>query len=87
MNAKHIIMIGAFFDCDVVSYDTRYVNDPRIANFGNNILEFRFLTKYGAKLLFDDEGKTAFYYQVRDVQLIITINIKGKKSLINKLQN
>ena len=59
MNAKHIIMIGAFFDCDVVSYDTRYVNDPRIANFGNNILEVRFLKKYGAQFLCDDDGKTA----------------------------
>ena len=76
----------AFFDYDVVSHDTRYENDPRVANFGNNILKVRFLTKYGAQLLCDDDGKTVFYYQVRDVQLIITMNIKGKKRLINKLQ-
>ena len=50
------------------------------------MLEFRFLTKYGAQLLCDDEGKNAFYYRVRDVQLLITMNIKGKKMLINKLQ-
>ena len=68
MNAKHMIMIWAFFKCDVVSYDTRYENDPRINNFGNNILEVRFLTKYRAQFLCDYDGKTAFYYQVRDVQ-------------------
>ena len=86
MNAKHMILIRSFFDCDVVSHDTRYANDPRIANFGNNIVEVRFLTKYGAQLLCDNDGKDVFYYRARNVQLIITMNIKGKKSLINKLQ-
>ena len=86
MNDKHTILIRAFFDCDVVSHDTRYVNYPRITNFGSSILEVRFLTKYGAQLLCDDDGKTAFYYLVRGVQLLITMNIKGKKWLINKLQ-
>ena len=85
-NAKHMILIRAFLDCDVVTHDTIYSKEPRITNFGNNILEDRFLTKYGAKLLCDDYGKTAFYYRVRDVQLLITMNIKGKKMLINKLQ-
>ena len=87
MNAKHMILIRAFFDCDVVSHDTRYAKDPRITNFGNNILEVRFLTKYGAQLIYDDEEKTAFYYQVRDVQLIITMNIKGKEMLIKNYKN
>ena len=57
-----MIMISSFFDCDVVSHDTRYANDPRITNFGNNILEFKFLTKYGAQFLCDGDGKTVFYY-------------------------
>ena len=84
MNAKHMILIRAFFDFDVVSHDTRYAKDPKITNFGNNVLEVRFLTKYVAQLLCDDEGKNAFYYLVRDVKLLITMNIKGKKMLINK---
>ena len=86
MNAKHMILIRAFFDFDVVSHDTRYVKDPMITNSENNILEVRFLTKYGAQFLCDDEGETAFYYQVRGVQFLIIMNIKGKKRLINKLQ-
>ena len=68
MNDKHMILIRAFFDCDVVSHDTIYANYPRITNFGSSILEVRFLTKYGAQLLCDDDGKTAFYYRFRDVQ-------------------
>ena len=38
------------------------VSGPKITNFGKNMLEFRFLTKYGAQLLCDDEVKNAFYY-------------------------
>ena len=86
INAKHMIMIRAFLGFCVVSHDKRYAKYPSITNFGNNILEVRFLTKYGAQFLCDDEGKTSFYYQVRDVQLLITMNIKGKKMLMNKLQ-
>ena len=58
MNSKHMILIRDFFSFYVVSHDTRYANDPRITNFGNNILEVRFLTKYGAQFLCDDDGKT-----------------------------
>ena len=57
MNGEHMILIRAFFGFDVVSHDTRYSKDPKITNFGNNMLEVRFLTKYGAQLLCDDKGK------------------------------
>ena len=60
MNAINMILIRVFFGFDVVSHDTRYVKDTRIIKFVNNILEVRFLTKYGAQFLCDDEGKNVF---------------------------
>lgn len=92
-NAKHCVVIGAYYDCDVPAIATRFGNDPRIGNTLNNIIGVQYLEKNwcktdGVDVYVDkhDGNRSTFYYRAHAIQDIIINKIKGKSLLFNKLK-
>ena len=84
-NGAHMILVGAYFDCDVPSVATRYGSDPRIDNVLNNIIAVSFLKLGGCELFEDFGGKKTFYLRVHEAQKLIVTRCSGKRRLLNKL--
>ncbi|EJK69126.1 hypothetical protein THAOC_09653, partial [Thalassiosira oceanica] len=61
INGAHMILVGAYFDCNVPSVATRYGSDPRIDNVLNNIIAVSFLKLGGCELFKDLGGEKTFY--------------------------
>ena len=88
IKAKHCVLTDAYFDCDVPHIGTRFAPDRRVGNNLNNIVAVQYLEKNGGDVYKDPYcgNRSTYYYRVRDVQDIISNNIKGKNLLFNKLK-
>ena len=84
-NGAHMILAGAYFDCDVPSVATRYGSDPRIDNVLNNIIAVSFLKLGGCELFQDLNGEKTFYLRVHEAQKLIVTKCTKKRRLLNKL--
>ena len=85
IDAKHMVLNRAFFDCNVPHHATRYATDPTDGNHRRNIIEVSYLLTFGANV-FEKDGTVHFYYRVDDLLLIIGNKIMGQRRLINQLK-
>jgi hypothetical protein len=85
IDAMHLVMKEAYYDCDVVSHATRFAPNPMHGNHMNNIIGVQFLLSHGGENHQGAGGRTIFYYRVHEVQDLISSKIKAKKLLFNKL--
>ncbi len=85
MQAKHMLLTNAYFGCDVDSQNTRFGADPRVDNVLNNIIGVHFLSMNGCDVIHGEDDKETFYYRVKELQIIISDKIKGKRLLFKNL--
>jgi|GEM_PF-4980773 len=84
IDAAHMVLESAYFDCDAPFTQTRFAQDPRVTNSANNIIGVQFLSRYGADPITNSKtGNVIFYYRAREVRDIIHSKISGEKLLFD----